>query len=127
MISEETLGLMPAWSSQVAAVWRAAWGPVGARFSSRQRFLTPRWTAFSATRPVLRIAWGGQTLDPPGAPGLPSLLVGGELEAVEFEVDLGPVEDLDLLVARGGVGGQREGHRVAEGLARRARLLLPTL
>ena len=62
--------------------------------------------------------------DPPGAAGLAAVLVAGQLDGAELEVDVPPVQDLNLLAARGSVAGKSVGNRVAEGLAGAAGLLL---
>lgn len=75
------------------------------RDQSRLRSLS--WLAdFAFLRLALRLPLSAKDLhkqrddrhNPPRAAGLSALLVGGELESADLEMDVGPVEDLDLLI-----------------------------
>jgi hypothetical protein len=93
-------------------------------------------------RPLLRIASGGQDLslggpalgeplfseerdqgldqedDPPRATRFAAVGIGGKLSGSEVEAEVAPIEDFDLLLAGGRVGGEGEGDCVFEGIAR---------
>src|SRR5215212_3823215 len=49
---------------------------------------------------------------PPGAAGLSTGLVTGELSSTDVEVEMFPIEDLDLLVSGAAVAGKCEGESV---------------
>src|SRR5215203_4837954 len=137
MSVEATFGETPAWSSHVAALWRASCRPIGSWPRSRHSRCTRSWMPPSDRRPetVLPgradLARGGSTLPNPrlpqdqsqriyerhhrpGAARLAAFLVGGQLEGAELQVDVEPVERADLLLPRRAVAGERIGHRVLE-------------
>jgi hypothetical protein len=59
MITKLTFGETPAWSSQVAAVWREPWKVIGTGPSSVHFFVIQRRTAFRSAVPDLSTArWG---------------------------------------------------------------------
>lgn len=112
MNSEATFGETPAWSSQVAVVCRDSCSPIGLNPPLLPTLLHPglerverkqaglanhlRRADLAARRPPLRLP----------------LLVPGQLSAAGLEVEVLPIENLNLLVARAAVAGQGEGQRV---------------